>query len=102
MKWQVLKFDWDELKHKANIAKHQVTFQEAKTVFDDERAIELFDEEHSETEDRFTIVGRSSSFRELMVCHCYRGKDENIIRIISAREATKSEKDLYWRSWNER
>ena len=49
-----MKFEWDELKHQANIAKHCVTFQEAETVFDDERAIELFDEEHSSDEDRFT------------------------------------------------
>ena len=92
-----MKFEWDELKHQANIAKHRVTFQEAETVFDDERAIELFDEEHSSDEDRFTIVGRSSAFRELMVCHCYRGENKDVIRIISAREATKNEKDLYWR-----
>ena len=92
-----MKFEWDELKNQANIVKHKITFQEAETVFDDERAIELFDEDHSDEEDRFTIIGRSSAFRELMVCHCYRGNTEDIIRIISAREATKNEKDLYWR-----
>ena len=55
METKLLKFEWDEMKHKANIAKHQVTFQEAESVFDDEFAIELYDESHSSTEDRFTI-----------------------------------------------
>ena len=93
----MLRFEWDELKNIANIVKHKVTFQEAETVFDDECAITWFDEEHSDIEDRFIVVGRDSAFRELMVCHCYRGKNEDVIRIVSARKATKSEKNLYWR-----
>jgi uncharacterized DUF497 family protein len=90
-----LKFEWDPDKNKRNKKKHGVDFEEAKTVFQDEMALELYDEEHStDNEDRYIIIGISSKTRELMVCHCYRNGDE-VIRIISARRATIAEMKLY-------
>lgn len=92
-----MKFEWDPLKNRANLFKHKVSFEEAKTVFDDKNAITLFDETHSLDEDRFIIIGESADFRELYVCHCYRGEHDEIVRIISARKASKSEIDTYYR-----
>jgi len=91
-----MKFEWDSNKNKANILKHRVSFEDAETVFDDKNAVYLYDESHSEDEDRFYIIGEDKDFRELAVCHCYRGKDDEIIRIISARKATKIEIDYYY------
>jgi len=90
-----LKFEWDEIKNRVNKIKHGISFEEAETVFDDKNAIILTDKEHSSDEERFIIIGEDSLFRDLTVCHCYRGEDEEIIRIISARKATKKEIDLY-------
>lgn len=89
-----LHFEWDEAKEKANIAKHSVSFDEAKTVFYDENARLITDPDHSEDEDRFILMGLSSSLRLLVVCHCYR-VDEKVIRIISARKATRPESKIY-------
>ncbi|MCL2323326.1 MAG: BrnT family toxin [Oscillospiraceae bacterium] len=87
-------FNWDKEKNLSNIEKHGVPFKEAVTVFLDPNAILLDDEEHSLEEERFNIIGVSQNLRLLTVCHCYR--DENaVIRIISARKATKLEKKLY-------
>jgi len=91
-----IKFEWDEIKNKANILKHKVSFEEAETVFDDKNAVYIYDKKHSANEDRFHIIGEDLNFRELAVCHCYRGKDNEIIRIVSARKATKSEIDYYY------
>ena len=91
-----MRFEWDSGKNKKNNKKHRVDFSEAETVFEDDNAVEIFDEEHSKDEDRFIIIGISTKERELMVCHCYRDGGETI-RIISARKATKSEKELYER-----
>ena len=91
-----MKFEWDPLKNKANILKHKVSFEEAETVFDDKNAKYIYDESHSGSEDRFHIIGVDAGFKELNVCHCYRGADEDIIRIISARKATKTEIDYYY------
>jgi len=91
-----MKFEWDPDKNKKNNRKHRVDFSEAETVFEDDRAIEMFDEEHSDDEDRFIIIGLSTKERELMVCHCYRNGGE-VVRIVSARKATRSEKELYER-----
>jgi len=90
-----LKFDWDEKKNRANKIKHGISFQEATTVFYDEYAVVIYDESHSTDEERFVIIGVDMLFRELTVCHCYRGHDNDIIRIISARKATKTEISLY-------
>ena len=94
-----MKFDWNPDKNKINIKKHGVDFKEAETVFQDEMALELFDDEHSEDEDRYIIIGISSKTRELMVCHCYRSGGD-IIRLISARRATKNEIALYERRYS--
>ena len=90
-----MNFEWDEEKNKANIRKHKVSFEEAETVFKDENLIVLFDYEHSVGEERFNAIGEDLIYRRLMVCHCYRGEDESIIRIISARMANKQEIELY-------
>jgi uncharacterized DUF497 family protein len=83
-------FDWDINKNLSNIEKHGVPFKEAATVFGDSAAVIIDDTEHSETEERFKIIGHSGNLRLLMVCHCYR-EDSSVIRIISARKATKKE-----------
>nr|WP_233120902.1 BrnT family toxin [Chlorobium sp. KB01] len=89
-----MEFQWDNNKARSNSEKHGVTFQEAKTVFYDEFADQYFDQKNSDEEDRFLLLGRSIHSRILMVCHCYRESD-NVIRIISARKATKSETKFY-------
>lgn len=90
----MLKFEWDENKNQLNIQKHGVSFQEAITVFKDQNAVILTDDVHSENEERFLLIGLSHKYNILVVCHCYRS-DETIIRIISARKATKNEKENY-------
>ena len=89
-----MKFEWDESKNIINIQKHDVSFEEAMTVFKDVKAILRYDESHSETEDRFYIIGMSQLTNLLIVCHCYREND-TIIRIISARKPTKEETGYY-------
>lgn len=88
-------FEWDEVKNEHNKIKHAVSFEDATTVFDDENAIFIYDEEHSDNEERFIIIGLDGMFRELTVCHCYVDNNDNVIRIISARKATKCEIHLY-------
>jgi len=90
-----LKFEWDSKKDQTNIKKHGVSFNEAQTVFYDEYAIQFFDPEHSESEDRFILLGTSFKSNTLVVCHCFR-EEETKIRIISARKADKSEEEVYW------
>lgn len=90
-------FEWDDAKNEINKSKHGVSFEEAKTVFYDECSIIEDDTEHSEGEDRFTILGVSRYANLLLVCHCYR-ESGNVIRIISARKATKSEMQIYYQS----
>ena len=89
-----LRFNWDPEKARSNVHKHGVTFEEATTVFHDDKAVEFYDDEHADWEDRFLLLGISSKLRLLMICHCYRESD-SIIRIISARKATKNEADYY-------
>lgn len=90
-----LKFEWDNKKDKTNAKKHGVSFDEARTVFYDEYAIQFYDPEHSESEDRFLLLGMSFKLNTLVVCHCFR-QDETIVRIISARKADKGEEKIYW------
>ena len=90
-----MRFEWDENKNRINRIKHGISFQEAETVFDDENAVVIYDDKHSMSEERFIIIGIDFNYRELTVCHCYRGKDDTI-RIISARKASKNEFKLYW------
>jgi uncharacterized DUF497 family protein len=89
-----IKFDWDKNKARINLAKHKVSFEEAQSVFDDDNARLIFDPDHSESEDRFILLGLSCSLKVLTVVHCYKDED-NIIRLISARKATKSEIKSY-------
>lgn len=91
-----LRFDWDPVKAEENLRKHRVSFEEARTVFYDDFAVEFYDDEHSDWEDRFLLLGLSAQLRLLLVCHCYR-ESESVIRLISAREATKSEAGFYRR-----
>lgn len=88
-----MNFEWDEVKEKLNIAKHSVDFSEAKSVFADEYGLVVFDEDHSSDEERFYLLGMSDKERILLVVHCYRENDT--IRIISARKATAREKKQY-------
>ena len=89
-----LRFEWDEVKNRESQRKHKVSFEEARTVFYDEDAIEFFDDDHSKHEDRFLLLGLSSRLRMLMICHCLR-EDGDVIRIISARKAKPNERKLY-------
>ncbi len=89
-------FEWDEKKNKANINKHGVSFEEAQTVFFDEKAILFDDPQHSDKEDRFILLGLSTSANVCIVCHCYRASG-SVIRLISARRATKKECEIYAR-----
>ena len=88
-------FVWDKQKAGLNKKKHGVSFEEAETVFYDENALEFFDPDHSENEDRFIMLGMSFKARVLVVCHCAREKD-SVVRIISARKATRHESGKYW------
>ncbi len=91
-----LQFAWDDNKKATNIKKHGVSFEEACTVFYDENAIQFFDPDYSEEEDRFILLGMSLKYHVLIVCHCFRESD-TVIRIISARKADKDEESEYWR-----
>ncbi|MCX7014502.1 MAG: BrnT family toxin [Candidatus Sumerlaeota bacterium] len=91
-----LRFEWDADKARENLRKHGVSFEEARTMFEDEFGVEFYDDTHSEWEDRFLLLGLSSRMRLLMICHCYR-ESKSLIRIISARQATKNEARFYRR-----
>lgn len=92
---QSISFEWDNRKNSKNKKKHGISFEEAQTVFVDENALLIHDPDHSHEEDRFILLGLSAKFRVLLVCHCYRKNDE-VIRIISARKATCKEQKQYW------
>lgn len=95
-------FEWDPNKARANTIKHGVGFEEAMSVFDDPYARVIADPDHSIDEERFVILGLSMRARELVVCHCLRGPGNEVVRIISARRATKAEARQYWRHANAR
>lgn len=90
----MIEFEWDEAKAAANIKKHHVSFNEAKSIFFDEFGVQFFDDEHSSDEERFLLLGMSSGAKLLIVCHCERDRGATI-RIISARKATKRESAFY-------
>jgi uncharacterized protein len=90
----MIKFEWNPAKAAANLKKHGISFHEAQSVFYDDFAVQFFDEEHSATEARFLMLGRSVEARLLLVCHCER-EAGSVIRIISARKATKHEQAFY-------
>jgi uncharacterized protein len=89
-------FEWDERKSRVNRRKHGVSFEEARSAFLDEDARVIADPEHSDSEDRFVLLGLSAALRILVVCHCYRQGD--VVRIISARKADRVEQRQY-REW---
>jgi hypothetical protein len=91
-----IRFEWDPAKETVNLKKHHVSFDEASTAFLDENGLLIEDPDHSEEEDRFVLLGLSSTLRLLIVCHCYRSKG-GIVRIISARKADRQEKQSYLR-----
>lgn len=90
----MINFIWDPVKAESNFKKHKVSFNEAKSVFYDDFAIQFFDDDSSESEDRFLMLGMSNESRVLIVSHCERDQG-NCIRVISARKATKNERKFY-------
>ena len=92
---EYISFEWDENKNQINQKKHGIAFEEALTTFYDDLALVRDDPDHSETEERFIILGMSRNARLLVVCHCYR-KSDTVIRIISARKATQAESKQYY------
>lgn len=90
----MIKFEWDDNKNRINQDKHSISFEEAQTVFYDDDALLKADPDHSEEEDRFLLLGFSAEANMLVVVHCYRA-DDSVIRIISARKATKTERKQY-------
>lgn len=92
------RFAWDPRKARENLRKHGVSFEEAVTAFSDEEALLLDDPDHSTDEERFVLLGLSGTLRLLTVVHCYRVDDE-VIRVISARRATRSERVQYGARW---
>ena len=92
----MIRFEWDAEKAASNLGKHGVSFEEARTVFYDEFAVQFFDNDNPADEDRFLLLGMSTDARLLLVCHCER-ESGNRIRIISARKATRRESKFYRR-----
>jgi len=90
----MIRFEWDENKATSNLRKHGVSFEEAQSVFYDEFALQFFNDGSTE-EDRFILLGISNQSRVLVVIHCERGTQADLIRIISARKATKHERSFY-------
>jgi len=90
----MIDFTWDDNKSKSNYTKHGVSFDEARSVFLDDNARLISDPDHSDKEDRFILLGMSQKLNILIVIHCYK-ENENNIRIISARKATKNEINIY-------
>ena len=90
----MITFEWSEAKDRANRKKHGVSFEEAKSVFFDEYAVQFYNEVHSSEEDRFIMLGMSNLSRVLVVCNCERASGD-VLRIISARKATKKERGFY-------
>lgn len=87
-----MEFEWDEEKAAANLTKHGVSFEEAKTVFDDPLYVDFYDLDHSANEHRYIIIGESQQRRLLIVSYAERG---DVARLISAREVTKGERETY-------
>ena len=93
-------FEWDERKNRDNQRKHGISFEEARTVFFDEGALLIADPDHSESEERFVLLGLSRALRNLVVCHCYRS-EAGAIRLISARKANRAERKKYEGGWRQ-
>lgn len=93
-----LHFDWDAAKARENLRKHGISFEEAQTVFSDDHAVLVEDPDHSAEEDRFILLGLSAKLRVLVVVHALREQGE-VIRLISARRATRTERAQYSARW---
>ncbi len=93
-----IEFTWDPGKARSNERKHGVSFEESVTVFVDENAILIPDPDHSDDEARFLLLGMSFKLKTLIVCHCYRRQNE-VVRIISARKASNAERKQYEQRW---
>jgi hypothetical protein len=93
-----LRFVWDPKKNRENRRDHRVSFEEAETAFADDHGVLMADPDHSQDEDRFILLGLSATLRLLVVCHTYRKEDE-VIRLISARKADRSERAYYSGRW---
>jgi uncharacterized DUF497 family protein len=91
----MLEFEWNKRKATSNQKKHGVSFEEARTAFFDEGAIQYFDPDNSDQEERFILLGLSLQPQVLVVCHCFK-ESETVVRIISARKADKVEERAYW------
>ena len=91
------RFEWDERKAVGNLRKHGVTFWEAVTIFHDPCILSRYDDEHSDTEDRWVVLGESERSRLLVVIQVILEQDEDseVVRILSARKATRRESDIY-------
>jgi uncharacterized protein len=87
-----MRFNWDDSKAISNISKHGVSFEEAKTIFDDPLYVDFYDPKYYRDEDRYLIVGESHQGRLLIAAYTER---ENLIRLISAREITRNEREVY-------
>ena len=92
-------FEWDPVKARQNAKKHRITFERGATIFLDPNALSLFDEQHSEDEERWITLGLDHTGALLVICHTYREETENSarVRLISARKATKNETKQYQR-----
>lgn len=90
----MIRFEWDEAKNKKNRQKHGIWFEEAQSVFDDPFARVFYDFSHSDDEDRYLIIGMSTASRILILVHGFRNHD-SVVRIISARKATRKEREVY-------
>ena len=95
---QDLRFEWDQRKNAQNKRRHGVALEEAETVFLDDRALFEDDPDESSREERFVLLGVSAALRMLVVCHCYRASG-HVIRLISARKATPTERQTYNLRW---
>ncbi len=91
-------FEWDFKKAKTNILKHKISFEDATEVFKDKNMISIFDQKHSDDEERWITIGLDEKTRTLVVIHTYASMNDNSIkiRIISARKATIEEQKMYW------
>ena len=87
-----MKFEWDENKAAVNLSKHGISFEEARTVFDDPLYVDFYDPDHSDEEDRYIIVGESQQGNLLIVSYTERA---DFIRLISTRKVTRVEREVY-------
>ena len=95
-----LRFSWDPRKARLNERLHGISFEAAKTAFLDENAILLDDPDHSDREERFLLIGLCLTARVIVISHCLR-EEGTVIRIISARKATPTERTQYWERWKQ-